>query len=221
MLALVLLLLLLGCNQRPLPLNHAAPSDGFVDAGAGVKLHYRIVGSHGDTIVVLHGGPGFSMGYIAPDIEPLGAHHVLLFYDQRGTGNSTLVSDSLSLDANRFADDLEAIRRHFNIGQLTLFAHSWGAAVAALYASKHPEHIGRLIIVDPISVRRMYHGRGIQTFESRRDSAMQARLRSLASTRLANPSDREACRAFYSVYFLATFFDTTALSRVLDLLERR
>jgi proline-specific peptidase len=213
MLALLLMLLVLGCSQRPLPLNHAAQSDGFVDAEGGVKLHYRILGSRGDTIVVIHGGPGFSMGYIAPDIEPLSAHHVLLFYDQRGTGNSTLVSDSVALDASRFADDLEAVRRHFKISELTLFAHSWGAGVAALYASKHPQHIGRLIIVDPISVRRMYHGRGIQTFESRRDSAMQARLRSLASARLANPSDAAACRAFYKVYFLATLSDTTALSR--------
>jgi len=37
----------------------------------------------------------------------------LLFYDQRGAGRSTLVSDSAGLDAQRFADDLEAVRKHF------------------------------------------------------------------------------------------------------------
>ncbi len=213
MFALLLLLVLFGCSQRPLPLNHAAPAEGFVDAEAGVKLHYRIVGTRGDTIVVLHGGPGFSMGYIAPDLEPLTARHVLLFYDQRGTGSSSLVSDSTSLDANRFADDLEAIRTRFRIGELTLFAHSWGAGVAALYASKHPEHVGRLVIVDPISVRRMYHARGMEIMNTRRDSVMQARLRSLGAARVANPGDAAACRAFFRVYFLATFADTTALSR--------
>ena len=101
MLALLLMLLVLGCSQRPLPLNHAAQSDGFVDAEGGVKLHYRILGSRGDTIVVIHGGPGFSMGYIAPDIEPLSAHHVLLFYDQRGTGNE--IPDDLG--ENRMVGD--------------------------------------------------------------------------------------------------------------------
>lgn len=196
-----------------MPVNRPPPSEGFVDAGNGVRLFYRIVGDHGDTIVVLHGGPGFSMGYIAPDLEALAAQHVVLFYDQRGTGNSTLVSDSASLNASRFADDLEAVRAHFNIGELTLFAHSWGAGVAALYAAKYGEHIRRLIIVDPISATRMYHMRGSQTFESRRDSAMQSRLRGLATARLANPGDAAACRAFFKVYFLATFADTAALSR--------
>ena len=193
----LLLLVVLGCSQRPMPVNRAPPSEGFVDAGNDVRLFYRIVGAQGDTIVMLHGGPGFSMGYMAGDLAPLAAHHVLLFYDQRGTGNSTLVSDSVSLDANRFADDLEAVRAHFNIGELTLFAHSWGAGVAALYAAKYGEHIRRLVIVDPISVTRTYHMRGIQTFESRRDSAMQSRLRSLATARLANPGDAVACRAFF------------------------
>jgi proline iminopeptidase len=69
----------------------------------------------------------------AADLEPLAARHVLLFYDQRGTGRSTLVSDSSSLDARRFADDLEALRARFGMQRLTLLGHSWGAGVAALY----------------------------------------------------------------------------------------
>lgn len=211
--AWLLLLVMCGCSSRPLPFNRASPTEGFVEGDGGVRLHFRTVGTVGDTIVVLHGGPGYSMAYIASDLEPLTARHVLLFYDQRGTGSSTLVSDSAALDADRFGDDLEAIRRHFNISKLTLFAHSWGAGVAALYASKHSEHIGRLVIVDPISVRRMYHGQGLKTFESRRDSAMQHRLRGLAAARMANPGDATACRAYYRAFFLATFVDTTALSR--------
>jgi pimeloyl-ACP methyl ester carboxylesterase len=54
-----------------------------------------IVGSGKDTIVMLHGGPGFNMEYFAPDEEPLAASFVLLFYDQRGNGRSSLISDSL------------------------------------------------------------------------------------------------------------------------------
>jgi len=74
--ALLLLLVVWGCSKRPLPLNHELVSHGFVDAGDGIKLSYKIAGTHGDTIVVLHGGPGFSMGYIAPDLEPLTARHL-------------------------------------------------------------------------------------------------------------------------------------------------
>jgi proline iminopeptidase len=187
--------------------------EGYVEAGGGVRLFYRSVGTGGDTVVVLHGGPGFSMDYLDADLGPLAARHVLLFYDQRGTGRSTLVADSVSLDAQRFADDLEAVRRRFGIQRLTLLGHSWGAAVAALYAARHPERVGRLVIVDGISVRRMYHTRGIQTQNARRDSTTQRLLRELGAARLAKPGDAAACRAYYALFFVATFADTAALRR--------
>jgi proline iminopeptidase len=178
-----------------------------------VRLFYRIFGTGRDTIVVLHGGPGFSMGYIAPDLEPVAARHVLLFYDQRGTGRSTLVTDSASLDGQRFGDDLEAVRKRFGLRRLTLLAHSWGAAVAALYAAQHPDRIGRLLIVDGISVRRQYHATGLQSLDARRDSATQSRLRDLAAARLANPGNAAACRAYFGLWFVATFADTSAVHR--------
>lgn len=187
--------------------------EGYVEAGGGVRLFYRIVGTGGDTVVVLHGGPGFSMDYLAADLEPLAARHVLLFYDQRGTGRSTLVTDSASLDAQRFADDLEAVRSEFRLQRLTLLAHSWGAGVAALYAARHPQLVGRLLIVDGISVRRTYHARGLQSLDARRDSATQRRLGELRAARLANPGDVATCRAYYDLWFLATFADSAAARR--------
>src|SRR5687767_1244262 len=105
-----------GCDASnpPASLERAMPAvrEGFVDAGDGVRLYYRMVGCGPDTVVVLHGGPGFSMEYFAKDLESLAERHTLLFYDQRGTGRSSLVSDAAALDARRFAEDLEAIRRH-------------------------------------------------------------------------------------------------------------
>src|SRR6266540_6817641 len=153
LLLLVLPLVCAGCaGTRPSPSLAGQPArtarEGYVDADGGVRLFYRIVGTGRDTVVVLHGGPGFSMSYLAADIEPLAARHVLLFYDQRGTGRSTLVTDSASLDGQRFAEDLEAVRSQFGLQRLTLLVHSWGAGVAALYVAQHPERVGRLLIVD-------------------------------------------------------------------------
>ena len=190
-----------------------AARDGYVDAGGGVRLFYRTVGSGRDTVVVLHGGPGFSMDYLAADLEPLAARHVLLFYDQRGTGRSTLVTDSAALDGQRFVEDLEAIRSHFKLQHLTLLAHSWGAAVAALYSAAHPQRVGRLLLVDPISVRRVYHAQGLASLDARRDSTTRLRLRDLGAARLANPGDAAACRAYFGLWFVATFADTAALRR--------
>lgn len=139
---LLLVLLHVSCTtpgRSPVPATSVAPSvqEGFADAGNGVRLFYRVVGTGPDTVVVIHGGPGFSMGYFADDLTSLAEKgHTLLFYDQRGTGRSTLVSDSAALDAQRFAEDLEAIRRHFGLERLTLLGHSWGAGVVALYAAR-------------------------------------------------------------------------------------
>src|SRR4026207_336843 len=119
---LCVLLAQFGCSATkgttsPLP----KASEGYIEAGAGVRLFYRLLGSGPDTLVMIHGGPGLTMDYFLDDLAPLAAHHALLFYDQRGTGRSSLVSDSISLDAQRFVEDVEAIRKHFGIGQLTLF----------------------------------------------------------------------------------------------------
>jgi proline iminopeptidase len=153
------------------------------------------------------------MSYLAPDLEPLAARHVLLFYDQRGTGRSTLVTDSTSLDAQRFAEDLEALRRQFGLQRLTLLGHSWGAAVAALYAARYPEHVGRLLIVDGIPATRTQLTQAFQNLNARRDSVTQRGMQELRAARLANPGDAAACRAYYDVWFLPSYGDSVAAHR--------
>ena len=179
----------------------AAAQEGTVDAGPGVRLFYRQVGSGPQTIVVLHGGPGFSMEYLADDLAPLARRHRVLFYDQRGTGRSTLVNSPEALDAQRFAEDLEALRRHFKLEQLTLLGHSWGAGVAALYALRYPERVTALIIVGGMP---LHHAGFVRTFEqlhAGRDPQARERLQQRREAWLADPGDAFACRAYYDVWF--------------------
>src|SRR5215211_5477642 len=189
-------------NSAPAPAPVELPArEGYVDAGVGVRLFYRIVGAGQDTVVVLHGGPGFSMSYLAADLETLAARHVLIFYDQRGTGRSTLVTDSTSLDGQRFAEDLEAVRTHFGVQRLTLLGHSWGGGVAALYASRYPERVGRLLLVDAIPATRALFIKGRAILMGRMDSVTQRRLQERRTAWLATPGDAAACRAYYNVWF--------------------
>lgn len=187
--------------------------EGHVDADAGVRLYYRLVGTHPDTVIVLHGGPGLNMEYFAPDLTPLAASHALLFYDQRGTGRSTLVTDSAALDGQRFAEDLEAVRRHFGIERVALLGHSWGAGVAALYAARYPERVGRLLIVGGIPLRRSALVQTFTALEAARDSLSLARMRHWREARLANPGDAAACRAYYVLWFQPFFRDSAAANR--------
>jgi hypothetical protein len=56
------------CMDR---MNTATTQQGFADAGPGVQLFYRVEGSGSRTVVLLHGGPGFSHDYLADDLLPL------------------------------------------------------------------------------------------------------------------------------------------------------
>jgi hypothetical protein len=54
--ALVLLLFFLAFPS--LPLAQTKGTEGYVDAGGGVRLFYRLVGTGRDTLVIIHGGAG-------------------------------------------------------------------------------------------------------------------------------------------------------------------
>jgi proline iminopeptidase len=187
--------------------------EGFVDAEGGVRLFYRTVGSGGDTVVVIHGGPGFTMDYFLEDLAPLGENHTLLFYDQRGTGRSSLVHDSVALDGQRFAEDLEAIRSHFGLERLTVLAHSWGAAVAALYAARYPERVGRMLIVGGTPLQRGQLTRSFQELAAARDAETLRQLRARWEAWRADPEDASVCRAYYALWFEPFFGDPAAMSR--------
>jgi proline iminopeptidase len=178
-----------------------------------VTLFARSVGVKADTVIVLHGGPGLTMDYLAEDLTPLAAHHTLIFYDQRGAGRSTLVADSAGLDGGQFADDLEAVRRHFRLDRVTLLGHSWGAGVAALYASRFPDRIERLLIVDGIPLQRQGLVDAFQELAAGRDSATRSEMERLMEARRADPGDIRACHAYYELWFEPFFADPSDMKR--------
>jgi proline iminopeptidase len=191
----------------------SSPREGFVDAGAGVQLFYRIAGTGGETLVVLHGGPGFSMEYLAEVLMPLAQRHTLLFYDQRGTGRSSLVTGAAALDARRLVDDLQAVRRHFGLERLTLFGHSWGAGLAALYAQQFPQHVGRLIIVGGIPLRQTELARRFARVAEKRPADERTRLLAARDAWRADPGNAGACRAYYGLFYLPFYGDRAMASR--------
>jgi proline iminopeptidase len=195
-------LVLFGCtatkkNISPLPKRQ----EGYVEAGNGVRLFYRLLGSGPDTLVIIHGGPGFTMDYFLEDLAPLAEHHALLFYDQRGTGRSTLISDSISLNAQRFIEDVEAIRKYFGIQRFELLGHSWGTAIAALYAMQYPQHLNRMINVGVLPLQQYQLIEAFKQLEAKRDRSKLKRMNELRAARLADPGNSEVCTAYYTIWF--------------------
>lgn len=211
-------LLFMACDEADRPPSPAGEmalptTEGYIETDDRVRLFYRTVGTGGDTVVVLHGGPALNMGYFGDDLAPLSERNTVVFYDQRGVGRSTLVSDSIALDASRSVDDLEAVRRHFELEQVTLLGHSWGSGVAALYAIQHPERVRRLIIVGGIPLQQHLLTQAFQELFASRDTTVQRRMVELWEARVADPGDGTICREYLALYFVPFFGDSTAASR--------
>ena len=192
------------CALAPAP-NAAPPvREGYVTTADSARLFFRVIGRGPDTLVALHGGPGVDLESIAGDFAVLGAHHVVIFYDQRGAGRSELPVDTARLLVARQLADLEAIRRHVGLARLTLVAHSYGPLLAASYAIAHPERVARLVFFGPVPPRRGdFWQRFAQNMRPRMDSATGARLAD-AGRRLGDPSTdaRAACRDYWAAAML-------------------
>ncbi|HET7234435.1 MAG TPA: alpha/beta hydrolase, partial [Longimicrobium sp.] len=129
----------------------AAPAvrEGYITGAGGVRLFYHVEGTGPDTTVMVSGGPGLSYRYMQPDLGTLTRGRTVIYFDQRGSGNSTVITDPAQLAPALQVADIEAVRQHFGIDRMQLAGHSAGANFAALYAAEHPAHVERLLMLSP------------------------------------------------------------------------
>ncbi len=96
-------------------------------------------------VMFLHGGPGSGC---KPDhrrfFDP-GRYRIVLM-DQRGAGRSEPLGELRHNDTWKLLGDLESLRKALGINRWVLFGGSWGAALALLYAQKHPERVLGMIL---------------------------------------------------------------------------
>lgn len=181
-----------------------APSlqrEGFVATEDGVRLAFRVEGVGADTLVVLHGGPGLSGEFIRPDLAPLSRDFTVIFYDQRGSGHSTPITDSTRISLAHHVADLEAVRRHFRLERMVLAGHSWGGGLALHYALAHPERAARLLLIEPIPLRRDPHSaRFGQNLSAWMDSTTRSDLEAAARARATATDPVAACRAYWDIW---------------------
>ena len=125
--------------------------EGYFPGAGGARLFHRRVGTGTRVVVFVHGGPGSNFRGSGDSIETLaGGGRTVVRYDQRGSGLSDLVTDPALLTADYHVRDLEALRLHLGAPRVTLVGQSWGAGLAALYASQHPTRVDRLVLVSPM-----------------------------------------------------------------------
>lgn len=122
---------------------------GRIAGGApGVELFARWVGDTGPVVVALHGGPGASQDYLRPQFDRLATGRTLLYYDQRG-GGQTPAPEGAGLDWRAHVADLEAVVRSHARPPATILGFSWGGLLALLFTLEHPDLVGRLAVIGP------------------------------------------------------------------------
>jgi proline iminopeptidase len=195
-----------------------AVTQGYVQTADGVSLFFRRVGSGKELTVYLHGGPGSNFRGNGTLMDPLaGDGRSLVMYDQRGSGLSTLISDPARLTVDDHVRDLEAVRQHFGAGRMSLIGLSWGSGLAALYATKHPGRVTRLLLVSPMSPAKEFDTVRMQALHAASGEAEVQRRASVVQEIATADDDatRLLCREYSDLVFRAylTRPTTEALGR--------
>jgi len=172
----------------------------------GVPIFERRVGS-GSPVVVLHGGPGASHDYLRPGFDLLATGRTLIYYDQRGGGQSPVPSGT-PVGWREQVADLEALREAWGLDQLTICGYSWGGLLAMLYATEHPDRVARLALVSPAPAWRAARLEFEATFSARNMSpALQAERTALRESGLRERDPDAYQRRLFELSVVPYFVD--------------
>lgn len=172
----------------------------------GIELFVRRVGE-GAPVVVLHGGPGAHHDYLRPGFDGLARGRELVYYDQRGGGQSAVARD-VPVGWTEQVADLEALRAAWELDRLTLAGYSWGGLLALLYATERPERIERLALVSPAPAWRAGRESFERIFSQRNlDPVFQEQRRRLRESGLRERDPAAFQQRIFELSVAPYFFD--------------
>ena len=99
------------------------------------------------TILLLNGGPGLPCNYLRdPHLDLAKKGYRIFTYDQLGCGKSSKPSDFSLWNIDRYVEEVEFVRKQFDLGEIILLGHSWGGWLGIEYAIKYQNNINKLIL---------------------------------------------------------------------------
>jgi len=157
-------------------------------------LRVRRYGHPGRPAIVLHGGPGASgsAGGLARALaDPL---YVLEPWQRW--------SSSVPLTIDQHVTDLADVISQYTPGEKpALVGESWGAMLALVFASRHPDHVSALVLIGCGTFDQRARARLHEALEQRTTSELKARLAEL-EVAFPDPAERfaQAHRLSDSIY---------------------
>ncbi|MEV4412911.1 alpha/beta hydrolase [Catellatospora sp. NPDC049609] len=109
----------------------------------GLNMYYETHGS-GSPLILLHGGLG-SGEMFGPVLAAFAEHRQVILPDLQAHGRTADIDRPL--DIRLMADDIAALIDHLGLDRPDVAGYSLGGGVATALAAKHPEKVGRLVVL--------------------------------------------------------------------------
>jgi pimeloyl-ACP methyl ester carboxylesterase len=140
----------------------------------GVRLFFDIEGTklvpdgplmrERPTLLMLHGGPGSDHSIYRPAYSALADIAQIVYLDHRGNGRSDDgPQDGWNLA--QWGDDVRAFCDALGIVDPIVLGASFGGMVALAYATRHPAHPSKLVLISTEAAGGSYPDRRVELFE--------------------------------------------------------
>ena len=166
-----------------------ASSPGRYEDVNGLKLYYEVRGS-GQPLILLHGGLG-ALEMFGPNLAALAQGRQVIAVDLQGHGRTADIDRPLSVAL--MADDIAALLNHLGIARADLMGYSLGGGVALQTAIRHPEVVGKLVVVSTPFRRKAFYpeilAQQVQVSPAMADAMKQTPMYQLYSSLAPRPED--------------------------------
>jgi len=109
----------------------------------GIKLYYETHGT-GRPLILLHGGLGATPMF-GPNLTALAEGRQVIGVDLQGHGRTADIDRPIRTEL--MADDIAALIKHLKLERPDIMGYSLGGGVAVHLAVRHPELVGKLVVV--------------------------------------------------------------------------
>jgi proline iminopeptidase len=141
-----------------------------------------------------------------PALAALAQGRQLIFYDQRGRGESPAGPNPSAATVHDDAADIAALRRALGIRRWDVLGHSWGGGIALLAASLDPAGVRRLVTVDAVGPTSDWMPQLRENVLARLQGAQREEVARVSESDLTQP-DPELHSRYASAVYPAWFAD--------------
>jgi len=155
-------------------------------------------------LLCINGGLLFSHDILWPALAPLALRRQLIFYDQRGRGESQAPPGPRAARIEHDAGDVAALRQAMGLARWDVLGHSWGGGVAMLAAERDQDAVRKLVLVDAVGTTSGWLADLVPSALPRLEAADRATLERIDLAALAEPDPQvhsAYARAMYPAWF--------------------